>query len=78
MTSDNITTSWIWPAGSGVNGMTIDTERGVLDWFDNVGCACGDSSARQTYAQFMQQGPAFGGIPVDVMDEIRETLLRLS
>jgi hypothetical protein len=70
------TTSWMWPTDDGdVNGATIDTIKARIHWFDNgIGCACGDSTAEQTYADFRKKGPAIGSIPGDVLAEIQTSI----
>lgn len=66
-----ITTSWMWRAGLGTNGVTIDPDEGILMWLDDTaGCACWDSAAEQTYAEFRADGPAFGNVPEDVLVEV--------
>lgn len=66
-----MTTSWIWKANDGINGLKINTERGLLEWFDEIGCACGDSTDTQTYADFLAKGALLGTIPADVLSEAR-------
>lgn len=69
-----IITSWIWKAGEDVNGLKIDQENRRLEWFDAVGCACGDSTLTQTFADFVQRGPAFGSLPDDILAELNASL----
>jgi hypothetical protein len=73
------TTSWMWPTDDGdVNGATIDTISQRIHWFDSgLGCACGDSTAEQTYAEFRAKGPAVGTIPDDVLAEIHASIAAL-
>ena len=74
MTEQPKTTSWLWSAGNGVNGARIDLDKAHLEWYDDLGCACGDSEAEQTYADFRAKGPAFGNPPQDVLDEMNEAV----
>jgi hypothetical protein len=61
----------MWATDSGgVNGAKIDTERGVIQWYDEIGCACDDSSVLQTYAHYKVNGPAFLDTPDDVVAEL--------
>jgi hypothetical protein len=70
-----MTTSWMWKQEDGeVWGLTIDIEKRKLEWFDGIGCACGDSFAEQTVEDFIQRGPRYGDLPDDVLNEVRESL----
>jgi hypothetical protein len=61
-------TAWMWPTeDGGVNGVKIDTERGLIQWFDEIGCACGDSDILQSYEHYAENGPAFPNAPEDVL-----------
>lgn len=74
----SITTSWMWKQEDGeVWGLTLDVDARKLEWFDRVGCACGDSFAEQTVEDFTQKGPRFGDLPDDVMAEVRNSLASL-
>jgi hypothetical protein len=77
MTDQSLTTSWIWSADEGINGLRIDTERGTLEWMDGPGCACGDSLYSQPYRDFLARGPKLDGIPDDVLAEIRASVTAL-
>lgn len=77
MADQPITTSWLWQAGDGVNGLKINQDRKLVEWYDSLGCACGDSSVTQTYTEFLQQGPNFPGLPDDVKAEIETSLKAL-
>lgn len=73
-----VQTAWMWATdGGGVNGAKIDTERGVIQWFDEIGCACDDSTTLQTYAHFAEHGPAFDDAPEDVVAELTESVALL-
>ncbi|HEX2622279.1 MAG TPA: hypothetical protein VHL11_19105, partial [Phototrophicaceae bacterium] len=61
----------------GVNGLKINQERGIVEWYDSLGCACGDSSEVQTYSDFLKRGPNFPGLPDDVKAEIEASLIAL-
>ena len=74
-----INTAWMWPLETGgVNGLKIDREHGVLQWYDEIGCTCDDATATQTYAQFREQVPAFTDAPDDVLAELEESVKTLS
>lgn len=73
-----VTTSWMWATSSGgVNGVEFDTDQSLLMWYDEMGCACGDSSATQTPADFLTNGPRFSNLPADVQQEITTSLEKL-
>lgn len=68
-------TAWMWRAGVGVNGATIDAEAQVIHWYDDAGgCACGDSVAHQTFADFHARGAPLSPPPADVLSEMRATI----
>lgn len=70
-----ITTSWMWKQEDGeVWGLTLNIAERKLEWFDGIGCACGDSFAEQTVEDFSQKGARYGELPADVMAEVRESL----
>lgn len=72
-----VITSWIWKSGADVNALKLDLENNRLEWFDAVGCACGDSTLSQTFGDFAERGPAFSGVPDDIMAEILVSLRAL-
>lgn len=74
MTEIPKTTSWMWSAGTGVNGVRIDLDEAHLEWYDAVGCACGDSTMEQSYAKFQAEGPALGNPPEDVLMELQTAI----
>ncbi len=66
-----VQTAWMWATDNGgVNGAKIDTERKIVQWFDEIGCACDDSTDVQTYAQFRENGAMFTDAPEDVIEEL--------
>ncbi|PJF29545.1 MAG: hypothetical protein CUN52_07820 [Phototrophicales bacterium] len=69
-------TAWMWATDDGgVNGATIDQIRGRVLWFeDAAACACGDSSAVQSFEQFVQKGAYLPDIPDDVLSELRQSV----
>jgi hypothetical protein len=70
-----LNTSWMWKQDDGeIWGLTVDTEKQRVEWFDGIGCACGDSFALQTAADFLAKGPRYGEPPPDVLGEIETTL----
>lgn len=73
------TTAWMWPVNGGdVHGANIDTVKARIHWFDNgIGCACGDSTAVQSYADFREKGAPIGSIPDDINAEIMASLAAL-
>lgn len=74
----DITTSWMWAVDSGgVNGVTIDPVHRSLAWFEDIGCACGDSIADQSYDSLLEDGPALGGVPAEILTEITTTVQAL-
>jgi len=72
---ETLNTSWIWAdePSSGVKGARIDLAAGMFEWVDQPGCACGDSIARQTIADFRENGP-LELPPADVLEEMRDTV----
>lgn len=71
MAENPLKTAWMWATEDGeMNGMTIDTSHKRLDWFDGIGCACGDSSAVQSYTEYQRKGSPLGELPDDVKAEI--------
>lgn len=66
-------TSWMWSAGEGVNGAQIDERRQRIAWYDEVGCACGDSTTSQTFADFLARGASFS-VPDEIAAEIRAAI----
>jgi hypothetical protein len=74
MTNPN--TAWLWATDDGgTNGATIDQIQGKVLWFADAGaCACGDSSAVQSFEQFVQKGAYLDTIPADVLSELRQSV----
>jgi hypothetical protein len=72
-----INTSWMWQAGDGINGLKINRDRKLIEWYDSIGCACGDSTDTQAYREFLTQGPKFASIPDDIEQEVRASLKAL-
>ena len=67
-------TSWMWPHNNGVQGVTMNLDTARLHWYDNPGCACDDNSQEQTIEDFLKNGPLYGRLPEDVLEEMRQTL----
>jgi hypothetical protein len=61
-----------------VNGLKINRDKGLLEWYDDLGCACGDSTTTQTYQEYAQRGPAFSSMPEDVQAEVEQSLAALT
>jgi hypothetical protein len=78
MPQKELTTSWLWRAGEGVNGLKINADKHLLEWYDDLGCACGDSSMTQSYDEYFQRGPAFSSLPDDVKEEVDQSLATLT
>ncbi|MCU0480997.1 MAG: hypothetical protein MUE54_07265 [Anaerolineae bacterium] len=72
----NPNTAWMWATDDGgVNGVTIDQIQGRVMWFEDAGaCACGDSSAVQSFEQFVQKGAYLDSIPDDTLSELRHSV----
>lgn len=69
-------TSWIWQdeASGGVMGAVVDLDDGTIDWVDQPGCACGDSTNTQAIQDFLQHGPKSFPVPEDVVAEMKAAL----
>jgi hypothetical protein len=74
MSDETINTSWLWQAGDGINGMKINRDRNLIEWYDSIGCACGDSTDTQSYQEYLTQGPLFPTMPEDVRAEVEQSL----
>lgn len=68
------TTSWMWNDSGEVNGLRLDLDARVLLWFDGIGCACGDSTAEQPFADFWGGNLLGFNPPEDVLAEVREVV----
>ncbi|MDX1994679.1 MAG: hypothetical protein SF029_20010 [bacterium] len=77
MSGNPVNTSWMWKDGEELNGLKLNRDTGRLEWYDGVGCACGDSTAEQTVEQFRSRGPAFGNPPADVLEELETAITTL-
>ena len=68
-------TSWIWAdnASGGVKGARLDVAARRIEWVDQPGCACGDATSRQTFADFLATGP-LESPPADVLEAMRQAL----
>lgn len=73
------TTAWMWPSDhGGVNGINLDVTDHKIYWFDDAAaCACGDSTAVQTFVQFKAKGSPLGKLPADVRGELLEAIALL-
>lgn len=73
-----LTTSWMWRQDDGeIWGLTLNLEKQTLEWFDGIGCACGDSFAEQSIEDFRRRGAHYGSPPDDVLAEVRAALQAL-
>lgn len=71
----SVKTVWMWRNDDGeVWGLSLDTDRQKVEWSDSIGCACGDSFASQTFADFLARGPRYADLPADVMSQLQESL----
>ncbi len=77
MSDRQITLSWMWRVGEGIHALKINPDRQHLEWFDEIGCACGDSTVEQTFAEFAARGAALSDVPDDVLAELRASLAAL-
>jgi hypothetical protein len=77
MTGKATATSWMWPHDDGVQGVMLNPRTNRLSWFDNPGCACGDSAQEQTIEDFLKNGALYGSPPEDVVAEMRAALKSL-
>lgn len=76
--AERITTEWMWAnEDGGVNGLKVDAERAVLEWFDDLGCACGDASHIQSFVHYYEHGPVFSDVPDDVVEQLQRALKHL-
>ena len=54
-----LNTSWMWRTDDGeVWGLSLDADHATVEWFDGIGCACGDSFAVQTFACLLYTSPS--------------------
>ena len=69
-------TAWIWQDDmtQSVMGATADLDERLIRWWDQPGCACGDSRFTQAIADFISNGPAWFSPPDDVLGEMRSAL----
>ena len=64
--------SWMWSNDKGgVEGAYIDLEDGLVQWFDEPGCACAGSDSEQKLEDFLAKGPRFILPPDDILEEMR-------
>jgi hypothetical protein len=55
-------------------GLSLDEDHQLVEWSDSIDCACGDSFATQSFANFLARGPRFGDPPEDVLAQVYESL----
>ena len=77
MAEKPLTTSWMWKQDEEIWGLTLNVDEQKIEWFDGVGCACGDSFAEQTIPDFLKKGARYGDPPDDILAELRESLTAL-
>jgi len=67
---------WLWQDENtgGVVGVIADLDEQKLSWFDEPGCACGDSSAIQSFTDFLNKGANYLSPPSDIVDEMCDVL----
>lgn len=75
MSEQNLMTSWMWPVDGGLRGLHIDTDKGILQWYDSYECLCADDGAfvEQTVGQFLEDGIP-GGVPF-MPDDVRAEMM---
>lgn len=68
--------TWMWAdeASGGVVAVVVDYDEQRIHVFDEPGCACGDSSAVQSLADFVAQGPRHFSPPEDIRQEMLAAL----
>lgn len=67
--------SWMWPNNNGgVEGAVIDLEDGMIQWYNEPGCACAGSESEQSIEDFLLKGPRFILPPEDILDEMKIAL----
>ncbi len=68
--------TWMWrdEYRNSVAGVIVDLDKNVVQWYDEPGCACTDSEAIQTIADFLERGPSALQPPNDVVDEMKTAL----
>lgn len=71
-----MTKSWMWgnEGSGGVSGARINTEKGVIQWFNEPGCACAGSDFEQSTADFLENGTRFITPPDDILAEMQDIL----
>lgn len=75
MTNQPLNTAWMWKDEEGeIWGLTLNKDKQKVEWADSIGCACGDSFAEQTFADFLAKGPRYGNPPDDVLAEAYESV----
>lgn len=82
MASDKIQTAWMWPVENREpTGAVIDAEAGLLRWYDQVGCFCGDdeSTIEQPLESFLAGGvpSRMAEPPAEILEEIRQAAQQL-
>jgi hypothetical protein len=74
----SMTTSWMWRNDEmEIEGADIDAAKGVINFADGIGCACGDSAFQQTFADFLKVGARYVDPPADVLAEMRAAVQTL-
>jgi hypothetical protein len=72
--TDQLKMAWMWATEDGdTNGLTIDGDPVRFNWYDSIGCACGDSTFVQTLDQYQAKGSPLGKLPDDVQAELDAT-----
>ncbi|GAB1420762.1 hypothetical protein MASR2M15_08830 [Anaerolineales bacterium] len=73
--AEQLKSSWIWhdDMTDMVNGATVDYDRGTIQWYEQPGCACGDSKDEQKLEDFIKRGPALLAPPDDIIAEMQKT-----
>ena len=75
--ADHITTRWIWQDEFTIHvrGVIVDLDDQLIQWFDEPGCACTDSTHEQSITDFLENGEQ-QPVPADVLEEMRVEMTR--
>lgn len=67
---------WLWYDDNSMTtqGAIADFDDALIQWFDEPGCACGDSVHQQSFADFMARGSRYLALPDDIRAEMRNAI----
>lgn len=74
--SDNLPSTFIWHDDhtGAMMSAVIDYDDARVQWYEEVGCACGDSFAVQSIADYLARGPRGVMVPDETAQAIRSAL----